>query len=86
MHKLKQGEILLASRWVKRKESDKVTDHVDGDEDWVEEYALRLPDQVAIMNDSLVYQRFDKAIFCAPEDPILEGEYAPHVPNITRQL
>ena len=81
LDKLKKAEIFLASRWVKRKESDKVTDHVDGDEDWIVEYALRLPDQVAIMNDALVYQRFDKAIFCAPEDPILEGEYGSTYPQ-----
>ena len=74
--RLKGAAILLGSRCVRRRGSDWSTDHVEGDEaDQDMEYNLLAPSQVAIADDVITYQQFGHAIFCAPQETILEGEY-----------
>ena len=73
--KLKDAGILLGSRRVRRGEFDKAADHAGGDkEDQDTEYRLLAPNQVAVVDDMIAYQQFGGAIFCAPQETILEGE------------
>jgi len=74
--RLKKAAVLIGSRRTRRQKSDKATDLVDGDEeDWDLEYDLLAPNQVAIADDTIALQQFGEAIFCAPQEDILEGEY-----------
>ena len=50
------------------------------------EYDLLASNQVAVVDDMITYQQFGGAIFCAPQETILEGEYDTMFPNIPRQL
>ena len=73
--KLKDAGILLGSRRVRRKEFGKAADHAGGDkEDQDMEYDLLAPNQIAVVDDMIAYQQFGGAIFCAPQETILEGE------------
>ena len=75
--RLKRAAILIGSRRVRKQKSGKATDLVDGDEeDWDLEYDLLTPTQVAIADDTIALQQFGEAIFCAPQEDILEREYA----------
>ena len=73
--RLKKAEILVGSRRVRKQKSDEVKNSADGNEDWDLEYDLLAPDQVAIADDTIALQQFGEAIFCAPQEDILEGEY-----------
>lgn len=74
--RLKKAAILIGSRRVRKKISEKVADLVDGDEeDWDLEYDLLTPSQVAIADDTIALQQFGEVIFCAPQEDILEGGY-----------
>lgn len=76
--RLKKAAVLIGSRRVRRQKSDKATDLVDGDEeDWDLEYDLLAPNQIAVADDTIALQQFGEAIFCAPQEDILEGEYGP---------
>lgn len=73
--RLKKAAFLVGSRRVRRQRSEKVTDLADADEeDWELEYDLLAPNQVAIADDTIALQQFGEAIFCAPQEDILEGE------------
>ena len=74
--RLKDAGILLGSRRVRRKEFGKAVDHAGDDkEDQDMEYDLLAPNQVAVVDDMIAYQQFGGAIFCAPQETNLEGEY-----------
>ena len=84
--KLKKARILLGSRR-RRKGSKKATDRVGGDEaDPDMEYDLLAPNQVAVVDDMIAYQQFGGAIFCAPQETILEGEWDGECLDISFQL
>ena len=73
--KLKEAGVLIASRRIQRPKHNEAMDHVgDGEGDQKMEYALLTPNQVAIADDMIIYQQFGGDIFCAPQEPILEGE------------
>ena len=80
--RLKRAAILVGSRRVRRRKSEKAVDPVDGDEeDWDLEYDLLAPNQVAIADDTIALQQFGEDIFCAPQEDILEGEYTSTCPR-----
>ena len=75
LDRLKKAEILVASRRVRKQKPDKAVDHVGGDEgDQDMEYILLASEQVAVVDDMIAYQQFGAAIYCAPQETILEGE------------
>jgi len=74
--KLKGAAVLIGSRHIQRQESE---DSTDG-EDWHLEYSLLTPNGVAIVDDTIVLQHFCEAIFCAPQEDILEGKYSSTCP------
>ena len=76
MARLKKADILIASKHIQTQKSDKVADHFGGDEEGLNmEYELLSPDQVVVVDDMITYQQFREAIFCAPQETILEGGY-----------
>ena len=76
MARLKKADILIASKHIQTQKSDKVADHNGGDEEGPNmEYELLSPDQVVVVDDMITYQQFREAIFCAPQETILEGGY-----------
>ena len=74
LDKLKKAGALIASRRIQRQKLNEVTDRVGGEGDQKTEYALLSPDEVAIADNMIVYQQFGGYVFCAPQEPILEGE------------
>ena len=75
--RLKKAAILLGSRRIRKRRSEKATDVFDGDEeDWDLEYDLLAPNQIAIADDTIALQQFGEVIFCAPQEDILEGGYS----------
>ena len=85
--RLKEAEILVASRRLQRQEDDEVTDHGgDDEEDQDLEYTLLPSSQVAIVDDMIAYQQFGEYIFCAPQENILEGEYGSVCPWVLHKL
>lgn len=73
--RFKEAEILVGSRHLERQGFDEVMDHIGDDEtDPDLEYVLLAPNQVAIADDVIAYRQFGGAIFCAPQETILEGE------------
>ena len=70
--KLKEAAILVGSCRVQRQEPQ---DPIDGEEDWYLEHSLLAPNGVAIVDDTIILQHFGEAIFYAPQEDTLEGEY-----------
>ena len=74
--RLKKASILIGSCRVRKQRSEKAADLVDGDEEeWDLVYDLLPPNKVAIADDTVALQQFGEAIFCAPQEDILEGGY-----------
>ena len=72
---LKNAEVLVGSRRIRRQRSDGTTDPLGYEEDWDVEYSLLAPNQVAIADDMITLQQFGEEIFCAPQEEILESEH-----------
>ena len=74
--RLKNAKVLVGSRRVRTREYDEaIDDTLDEEEDPDLEHTLLPPNQVAIVDDMIAYQQFGGAIFCAPQENILEGEH-----------
>jgi len=77
MAKLKEAAILIGSRRVQSQEPE---DPINGEEDWYQEHSLLAPNMVAVVDDTIIFQLFGEAIFCAPQEDSLEGEYSTTCP------
>ena len=77
--RLKEARVLVGTRRVRRRKSDKTTNHLE-DDGGNQELALLAPIQIAIADDTIALQQFDEDIFCAPEEKVLESEYGSTCP------
>jgi hypothetical protein len=72
---MKRAPILLGSRRVRKAEGEKKGALVpDTDEEnWEFVYDLKRPDELIIADDTNEYGLFGDAIFCCPQEDLLEG-------------
>jgi hypothetical protein len=76
--RLRRAQVLLGSRRVRRdKHSDgsgkKVAEDEYEEDDWEYEYDLLPAGRVFIADDTNGYQLFGDAVFCCPQEDLLEG-------------
>lgn len=84
--RMKRTPFLLGSRRMKRStekaKSEKTVPtgdllDLDDEEEWELQYDLMKAEQIVIADDPNVYQYFGDAVFCAPQEDLLEGKVSP---------
>ena len=74
LDRLKNAGILVGTRRIRKQRSEAAADIIDDQEEWDLVYRLLTPNEVAIADDMITLQQFGEAVFCAPQEDILESE------------